>query len=266
MTEHAPRGLARLTAWRYDAELRGLAPHVDAAWAEAFVVELRLRDVPGRAIGAALAEVESHCAESGEPAVQAFGEPVPYAASLELPSAPTMEALSLGGALRWLLQAVGLLVTTSSVTVWQAANPLELTTGLLALVVVLVASIVALTRAADRVLRFVVEHTVAAWALSMVHLGVLVGLLLVFDEVLVAVDPAPALVVGVILLAVGTVAVARDLRADATADDPVVAPLDTDDSELPAGFVRAVARLRYAPALLMPITAVVVVALTVLLG
>ena len=41
-------------------------PHVEQDWAEAFLLELRLRGVGGRRIGAALAEVEAHCAESGE--------------------------------------------------------------------------------------------------------------------------------------------------------------------------------------------------------
>lgn len=52
------------------------------AWRDAFVLELRLRDVPGPAIGDALAEVEAHCAQSGETPQQAFGDPQTYAAAI----------------------------------------------------------------------------------------------------------------------------------------------------------------------------------------
>lgn len=49
-------------------------------WREAFVIELRLRAVAGRHIGDLLAEVDAHCAESGEDPLTAFGEPREYAA------------------------------------------------------------------------------------------------------------------------------------------------------------------------------------------
>ncbi|WP_228759871.1 hypothetical protein [Pseudactinotalea sp. HY158] len=42
---------------------------------------LRLRDVPGEVIGDAIAQVESHLAESGEDPVAAFGPASEYAAS-----------------------------------------------------------------------------------------------------------------------------------------------------------------------------------------
>lgn len=53
----------------------------DDAWREAFVLELRLREVPGSVIGEALAEVDAHCADSGQTPLEAFGDPVRYAAS-----------------------------------------------------------------------------------------------------------------------------------------------------------------------------------------
>lgn len=59
-----------------------LAPHVDAAWADAFVIELRLRDVPGDVIGDVLTEVDSHVVDSGTSADDAFGDPVQYAAQV----------------------------------------------------------------------------------------------------------------------------------------------------------------------------------------
>lgn len=59
--------------------LRSLAPSVDPAWTESFVVEQRLLGVSGPDIGDALATVESHVRDSGETAVAAFGDPVAYA-------------------------------------------------------------------------------------------------------------------------------------------------------------------------------------------
>jgi hypothetical protein len=46
------------------------------------LVALRLRDVPGQQIAEALAEVDSHVAESGEPPAEAFGPAPAYAAQL----------------------------------------------------------------------------------------------------------------------------------------------------------------------------------------
>lgn len=56
-------------------------------WRDAFVVQLRLRDVPGRSIGDALAQVDAHCAESGESPLQAFGDAAEYADEMA-PSLP----------------------------------------------------------------------------------------------------------------------------------------------------------------------------------
>lgn len=43
-------------------------------WCDDFVLELRLRDVPGARIGDHLAEVESHCIETGTDPEEAFGD------------------------------------------------------------------------------------------------------------------------------------------------------------------------------------------------
>ncbi|MDR1808584.1 MAG: hypothetical protein LBR33_11855 [Propionibacteriaceae bacterium] len=80
---------------KYRLELE-LAPHVDPEWASAFLIELRLQEVPGDRIGDALAEVEAHVAESGETAAEAFGDPAEYAKSLGLKARPTSGAALLG--------------------------------------------------------------------------------------------------------------------------------------------------------------------------
>jgi hypothetical protein len=50
-------------------------------WRDAFVTGLRLRGVPGRQIGEALAEVDAHCADSGQAPGEVFGDPAGYAAA-----------------------------------------------------------------------------------------------------------------------------------------------------------------------------------------
>ncbi|WP_353953085.1 hypothetical protein V6K52_06540 [Knoellia sp. S7-12] len=55
---------------------------LDAGWRRDFVVALRLRNVPAASIADHLKLVETHCAESGEPAQDAFGDPAAYAQSL----------------------------------------------------------------------------------------------------------------------------------------------------------------------------------------
>lgn len=55
---------------------------VQDEWRDVFLSQARLLEVPGRLIGEALAEVETHCADSGQSPDQAFGEPAAYARTL----------------------------------------------------------------------------------------------------------------------------------------------------------------------------------------
>lgn len=54
-------------------------------WRQALLLELRMRDIPGTRIGEIMAEVDSHCADSGEDPRDAFGDPLAYARSFEVP-------------------------------------------------------------------------------------------------------------------------------------------------------------------------------------
>ncbi|NYI41003.1 hypothetical protein [Demequina lutea] len=49
------------------------------------IYELRLRDIPGDVIGDAVAQVESHIADTGEDPADAFGSPPDYAATFGEP-------------------------------------------------------------------------------------------------------------------------------------------------------------------------------------
>lgn len=54
-------------------------------WLDEMIIELRLRNIRGTAIGDAAAAVETHCQESGETPGEAFGDPREYARSLIFP-------------------------------------------------------------------------------------------------------------------------------------------------------------------------------------
>jgi hypothetical protein len=51
-------------------------------YTQQLILALRMRDVPGAAIGDAVAQIESHVADTGEDPVEAFGPARDYAASV----------------------------------------------------------------------------------------------------------------------------------------------------------------------------------------
>lgn len=69
--------------------------HLQDAWRDDFVIALRLRNVSGRQIGDALALVDAHCTDSGEPPEEAFGDPVDYATHVAAQVRPVDLASSL---------------------------------------------------------------------------------------------------------------------------------------------------------------------------
>jgi hypothetical protein len=239
-----------------------VAPGVDPEWADAFVVELRLADVPGAVIGDALAEVGSHCAESGESPHDAFGDPVEYARSLDLPAGPQVGTPSLGSAVPWALQALGVLLVAAAAPPLAEGEPFTVTTGHVAAAVLLAAALVALQRWGTAMLRLVVSRPVVAWLVVMAHFGLLVAVLALADGVVAKVPAGAALAVGGAALLAGTVWVLAVLRRDVPVDDPVTAPLAP---AAPRGSVASAAG-RYGPALLSPVVALGLVALSLLLG
>ncbi|KAA9394195.1 hypothetical protein FCK90_08065 [Kocuria coralli] len=98
---------------------------VHRAWCDELIVELRLADVPGAVIGDRLAEVETHCIESGETPAEAFGDAADYARDVAAESERerpgevwTVAALSVA-------QVMALLVGTSAVPRWARGLPWE---------------------------------------------------------------------------------------------------------------------------------------------
>jgi len=84
-------------------------------WLDLFVIELRLLDVGGTAIGDALASAREFLADSGQSADEAFGAPRQYAQALGLPAEPKAKAdgkwVHLGAG----LGLIGLLLITQSI-------------------------------------------------------------------------------------------------------------------------------------------------------
>lgn len=100
------------------------------AWCGDFVLELRLRDVPGPVIGDRLAEVETHCTETGEAPADAFGDPTVYAARLDHDSAPERaQGLWTVTAAAAAAQVLAMLVGTSAVPAWVRGEPLTYNVG-----------------------------------------------------------------------------------------------------------------------------------------
>ncbi|WP_168583515.1 hypothetical protein [Gephyromycinifex aptenodytis] len=195
-------------------------PHLDPHWVDEFVLELRLRDVPGTSIGAALAEAELHCADSGQGARDAFGDPAEYARSLSLPASP----LSMGALTKPLLAGVvgvlGTLLTADAFAAWRGGEALRITWGMLALLTLNVAVVAVLLFTLNRALEFVLRHPVRFGLVMAVHVAASVGVLLLFPSVAATAPAAGALLVGVLLLALSIPLQA----AAAQLNDPVVGP------------------------------------------
>lgn len=142
--DHAPAGR---TAPRRDR-------HLMDPWRDDFLVELRLRDVPGRRIGDLLAEVEAHCAESGEHPAEAFGEPRAYAAVVApgRPLRPGWQEVG-GGAARGLGTALAALLLLSGMAGLRSGDAAQLSAGMLAVLGVTLLVVVVAVRRLDVVVR-----------------------------------------------------------------------------------------------------------------
>lgn len=231
-------------------DYRRLAPSVDESWLEAFVLEQRLRGVPGDRIGDALAVVESHVAESGEGAREAFGDPKEYARSLT-ENRPG-EGLDRGFAAGLGLALLGMLVTLAGVQAWIAGDPaVELTAGWLATVVVVLAVLGLMIARSEAVLRLLTSRL---WVTALSVAGVvavLVALTATLDGTVATLGVVPVTVTGVVLLLVGSGLELRHLGTP-SAEDPILGPGESAPQ-------RRVSPSGVAVALLMPALTVLMV-------
>lgn len=188
-----------------------LAPHVEAPWREAFVLELRLLDVPGTRIGDVLSEVDAHCADSGESALDAFGDPVAYARALDLPAAPAASREVRATVLGALAQVAGLFTVPSAVGALAAGTRQTVTAGEALTAVLVLTGISAFALMTGRIMRVAIERPGPSAAVMgmAVTLTVLPAAMWRSDLLTV---PAPAgLAVGLTLLVVGVVVEVRAL-------------------------------------------------------
>ncbi len=197
-------------------------PHIEPEWAEALLLELRLRGVAGQQIGATLAEIEAHCADSGQTAVEAFGEPASYATALGLAPDPDQKV-----SLREELPSVGsglggMLLTLGAVGAWLSGTDVNVTAGSLANVGLVVLGTFLIVRHVDTLMRAIATNAWLAVAYAVVPVALFVGVLLLFGQtVLFTVPMLPSLILGVSALAASTVLALR--RTDSL-EDPVVGP------------------------------------------
>lgn len=187
------------------------------------MLEQRLIGVPGDRIGDALALVESHVADSGEPVRDAFGDARSYAqqaapaARVDADRDPTWLAgvgLSLGG----------MVVTGIAATEWLfGTGILEVTTGLLVTVGLLLAGFIVLSVAPGAVLGLAVRRTVLSVAAFILIAAAMVAALLVFDTVVARWPAAVVAIAGLVMLAVGTALEWRTASRGGL-DDPILGP------------------------------------------
>ncbi|MBO3087922.1 hypothetical protein [Cellulomonas dongxiuzhuiae] len=183
-----------------------LAPHVEARWRDAFVSELRLRDVTGDAIGDALGEVDAHCADAGQDAASAFGDPVGYARTLA-PTLPVRRRTPLRDAAAIVTQTAGVMGVVWSVPPWLHGEAVVSSRGWVTTSVVVLLVAVALCLAPPAVLRWFLART--WWQAALVGSGTAVALAAVAALVPNAPLTAPSgplVAVSVALLVAGALA------------------------------------------------------------
>jgi len=199
---------------------------VHERWCGDFVLELRLREVPGPVIGERLAEVEGHCAETGEVPSEAFGDPTDYAARIDQDSAHERVAGVWTVAAAGAAQVLAMLVGTSAVRAWVRGEPLTYNLGQL----VCLALVSLLLLSLPWLLRPMLRHV---WAFGLATVTVV--LLVIGGAVLsgrpdlptVAQPPAPAVSIGLFLAVLVLAWVEyRELARDAEGDR-VTSPLAT---------------------------------------
>ena len=197
-------------------------PHIESAWSEAFLLELRLRGVAGTQIGAALAEVEMHCAESGETAYAAFGDARSYATALDLPASPD-QSVSLREELPSVVLGLGgMLLTLAAVGAWRSGTGVHVTAGSVAVLAILLVGVTLVVRFAAPLMRALATRAWLAIVFAVAPVALFVGVLLLFGQtVLLTLPMAPALAVGLLALGANTFLA---LRRAGSLEDPVVAP------------------------------------------
>lgn len=196
------------------------------AWCEKLVLELRLRGVKGSRIGDEVASVEAYCAESGESAVDAFGDPREYAAALAFDPDDVDDDVStaslLVGAWPAFLGLAGFYVASWAAAGLHTGGAVPIGLGQVVGVILVVAAIAVIVRFLGTVLRHV-----AVFAVVFVVTIALAIAAARFLDITLFTAPFPVVVGVAVVLLAGSVVAHYRLRG--TDDDPVVDPVEGRD-------------------------------------
>lgn len=231
-----------------------LAPHVDPKWAEAFMLELRLRGVHGDDIGAALAEIDSHCAEAEVTAEEAFGPAKDYAVSLDLPADTAQHTGEIVKAvLPSVFQLLGMMLMIWSAPVLGTGGLAEVTLGGVVLVLLVAASILLLAWKSGALMRFIMENRVLFILACGAFFASLMLSMLLLREPRAELPPLALLITGIVVLLSATVTAFLRSRNGQGLGDVVAAPLE-DHAEV-ARRRRTLQRVDYVRIFMMPVLA-----------
>lgn len=196
-----------------------LAPHVDVHWVDDFILEARLRDLPGAVIGDALAEVDAHVAESGEDAAATFGDAKKYAVSLAAAERPSPQSAAVA-VLPAVIQTLGMFITLWAVQGQADGGPAVITIGSLLTLAALGLCFATLAWQANAILRLIVDRPIVAFLMFVAVLGATTALGFI-PGTIAALSPFVGLALGVVLVLAGTVLGLGRARSD---DDPIAQP------------------------------------------
>lgn len=235
---------------------RTYAPHVDPAWTEAFILEARLRDLSGAQIGDALAEVDAHVVDAGEPAHEAFGNPKTYAAELATSASPVVEQHFGRTLIPVGLQVVGMMLALTAAAHLGDGAPFELDGGFLASLVFILLVIAAVGVWSSAVLRVLLERLWVGALFMLVALAVIVAAAFL-PGVAATMHVGWPLAIAAILLVAGTLLQLGPWRRAVEADE-IVAPDGTR--------ARATRAAGLGSALMIPVATLVLGTAFALLG
>lgn len=209
------------------------APHVDPRWAEEFILELRVSGVSGEDVGAALAEVESHCAESGAEAAETFGPAAEYARGLELDPDPAQSTRHIVAAvLPTGVQLLGMMAVTWAPLFHTRGEAVPVTIGALISGAALIAVLGLITWQTEATLRLIAFRPWRAWAAGMAVIAATVVPVAAVRHPVDTVPTGAAMIGGSIVLLAGVIwEVARIRRNPGeSGQDVLAAPLEQPEA------------------------------------
>lgn len=188
----------------------------DKKWFDQLVLELRVRQVRGSAIGDTIASAKELLGDTGQPAEEAFGPARDYAAALELPSESKHDWVRKA---LWpsLLGLLAFLLFNQAVVPWAGSEPLLVSPAQLALLTTPLVLLALLPLYLDAVMRRI-------WvAIGITAVCVVAGLLSAFAtpksraEAWLAIDPLPWLIGSALVMV--ALSIMNTIRSSHSEDD-----------------------------------------------